>query len=836
MTNFVSLPAEIPNKGMYVSDEMDPRAIPPGYVVDCKNIEFNKDGCRTRMGYEQYPVALGTLDLMEGRTFTKGADWSAQTDDDIAVAAIGGQFADQKFILDSKSTHDTLYYNLSSTIDITKYKRLSFYFYSDQSLVAGAFNIILSEETAASTETGVSAGNTVVIASEAYTTGSWTQYQLYIRDGSKDYSDIDALKSVSIEFDYAKTTATKYYAFYDFQLDEGATVLPLADAITGVDSFSQADDTKVLIGHTHVGSFRFDEGERTWNLLHVAELCDCDIDTIDDWSDDANCTASISVDRKHGTGAIKIVYDGTAGAIATYDPTLALDDSGYEGASTTHSLCLWIKSSINQSANAIKIHVIDDAAGDVAHTIADALTADTWKFVRIDYVKSTSGTVDGITVEDDSGNAATVTVDSIYITKKLTGTSADIVDSEAIGDSLYWCNGEDVVSLWSSGYTRDYISDGDAPTTCKVLQASPHGDRLHLLNGVIRGTRYYHADWWSAPGVDDGLTTFTAAGWKKMSDTADPIVACLAFEAGRDVIHRRQTMWERLYIGSDAITYTYRPVEDGHGCAAGKTARRCGSSDIWLGWESVYLYDGQTTHDIAESIASALTAGIDRDNIGTSFATVDVGKSCYYLHVPKSGSSSPDSTWAYNWKYQTWSYYDYTDAFRCGTEAVLPYETNFKRWLDAVGTYGEQTSRWLQGGEPGFEQTLLYGDSSGYIHKISNNTVNDNGSAVAAWVTVRSEKFNTLELKDRHIKCTFIASGSTVTVSHSPDLGDTWLNEKVVTLTSSRKTYEYFCNTRARQITYRFKKTTVDDHFRIYLWYPTALPASSITDTTNYTA
>jgi len=831
MTNFVSLPAEIPNKGMYVSDEMDPRAIPPGYVVDCKNIEFNKDGCRTRMGYEQYPVALGTLDLMEGRTFTKGADWSAQTDDDIAVAAIGGQFADQKFILDSKSTHDTLYYNLSSTIDITKYKRLSFYFYSDQSLVAGAFNIILSEETAASTETGVSAGNTVVIASEAYTTGSWTQYQLYIRDGSKDYSDIDALKSVSIEFDYAKTTATKYYAFYDFQLDEGTTVLPLAAAITGVAGFAQADDTKVLIGHTHLGSFKYDVGERTWNLLNVAELCDCDIDTIGDWSDDANCTASISVDRKHGTGAIKIVYDGTAGATATYAPTLNLNDDAYD----THSLCLWIKSSVNQTANYLKIHVVDSDTNVKIHSIDDALTADTWKFVRIDYVRAaaTDHIINGILVEDDTGTAGTVTVDNICIMKKRTGASTDIVDSAAVGDALYWCNDVDVVSTWTTAYTEGYISgDTGVPTACKVLQASPHGDRLHLLNVLTGGNRKYHYDFWSDAGA---LTTFSATSWNALSNSSDPIYACTAFEAGRDIINRRETMWERLYVGSTSMTYTYRPVHGGHGCASGPTARRCGDSLIWLGWDSVYLYDGQETHDIAETVASALIGGIDRDNISTSFATIDEGNCYYYLHVPKSGSTSPDSTWAYNWKYQTWSYYEYTDAFRCGTEAVLSYETNFKRIIDLVGTIAEQNWKLNQGGEPGFEKTILYGDASGYIYKVSNNTVNDDGDAVTAWVTVRPEKFNTLEEKDRHIKVTFIASGSNVTVSHSPDLGQTWLNEQDFTLSSNRKTYEYFCNTRCRQVSYRFKKTAVSDHFRIYLWYPTAIPASSITDTTNYT-
>lgn len=584
------------------------------------------------------------------------------------------------------------------------------------------------------------------------------------------------------------------------------TFLPLTVPIVGLTSLVTSADLKYLFAHTYYGTFIYDSTNGNWGLLYSGLISSCEAG----WVNVSNSTITFpTTGHMEGAKCLKAVF--SAGGSCTLTG-LTLDDTNF----TAHNLMFWIKGSIANTANVVV--TLTRASGDFTKTFTAGQVTTSWALTHEAYGTPNDENITAITIT--TNEAITIYLDDVCIVPDLDSASTDAIRSICANNKAFWTNNYDLIEYWSSGRTISQITDANGPTQAKVIFLSPHGDRFHALN-TNNGV---NCDHWTAAASQTDFTT-SGADWTLMSDSGDPIEACISFEAGRDVIYRRISMWERIYVGGDTI-YQYRPIFGGFGTPAGRTCRRCGEYHIWLGWKSVYMYDGQSVTDIGMTIKRRLVEELDLTNISRNFALVNESKFEYYLFTVPLRSDYPNRVWVYNWKYQTWSIFNYTDDILSGTEAVFSTAGTSVAWENAEGTWASQEGSWIMAGEYGYQDALMLGDYNGNVFQISLSETNDNDEEVESYFITRAFTFNDLEQQDRWLKFSFVASGSTVKVAYSTNLGETWMDEQEFTLASERKLYEYFINTRGRQIQFRFTNSESNGALKLYSYYPSGIPVS----------
>jgi len=524
---------------------------------------------------------------------------------------------------------------------------------------------------------------------------------------------------------------------------------------------------------------------------------------------------------RKGTYSSKVTIEAafTTGVAAYED--FASDDF----TAATH-LHFFIKSDIATDANDLQIILGDTTAGgtpvggsDGGRFNVPALTAEVWKEVSIKM--TTPGdltTVESVAlyVKVDNG-AQVVHIDDVMVTIETTGDEDDIITSEVMNDLYVYSNNIVPLMFWDMSTATTAILYAGCTLAAKCIRR--FGERL-CLYGVT--STYPQRVQWTEVG---GITAVTPVA----EDWTDPGSGNTDLEStmGTDhiqtaeklgnymVIYGERTIVLQDYVGVVDDPFAFYTRVSGIGLAAERAIVNLGNRHIFLGWDDVYEYKGgKEAIPIGWNIKKELFSIIDAQYIGRSFMVYNGVKDELRLYVPTSGNTLPNIYFSLNLKTKSWS-----RGTRAHTSSGHYTRASADTWASigsgATDTWNNQSIRWdsliLQALAP----IDLYGGASGVVTYGDETELNLAGSAIDGYFETkdfvtgdgyRRTTTNWMEL-------TFEAKGDKLYIRYSLDLGVSWSEAKIFTLTDEWKKYNYDFEATSPQIRFKIRNGNVSEEF-----------------------
>jgi len=614
--------------------------------------------------------------------------------------------------------------------------------------------------------------------------------------------------------------------------------LPLPGSVIGSDQLYLFSGSDYLLAMTTCGVWKYDATNDYWDTIMTTEQED-DCETT--WTAKANVTVaddSTAGNYKEGTASQKISPDAnfTTGVMAYRNQVLG-DKSGYG------LVCLWIKSSIAQSAGALEFIISNDAncATETENIDIPALAANTWKLAFI-----TIATPSGISSVDSLGLKATsdfgacdIYIDDIEFVEVFSSDvtydsdDTDICSYDYIRDTTqtepWWIMTNCVDSMWKwtgDGALAALISDypsGVTSLTCRDL--IEFKDHLLLLDVTEEGDRYPQRVRWSdtADPTDflNGNASYVDLGG------ADWIQTAAKFKGDYVVVFKERSIWVG-YATGDSDIFQFDQRVTGAGCAAPRTVESLGDELVFLGWDDVYVFNGIDYESIGSPIQRELFDTMDPGAIDKCFGVIVEEQKEYWLFVPSTGSDYCDIAWVFNYELNKWTKHDFADVDGTtnGISAYGYYEKQSSVTFDSLsGTFDAQTWRFDDREVLEAAPTTLFGDTDGYVYEYDQLVSNDDGTTIDGWFSTKDFMFTQLMERQVILRLDVYADGN-MDVCYSTDSGTTWSDAASITCSSyaiQRIWWRVDCGT----IRFRFRNNTSGEHFdfreaRIY-WEPSGI-------------
>jgi len=472
------------------------------------------------------------------------------------------------------------------------------------------------------------------------------------------------------------------------------------------------------------------------------------------------------------------------------------------------------------NANADNTFYIDSLLGSVDSFVdfnIPAVAANTWTEVSVD--KDFSALDDVLSVSlvvvNDKG-AVTINIGDVMATIELTGDEDNNFVAAVVNDYYIFSNGIVPLLCWNmTDATVAELTGGEA-LACKAMQMI--GERLCLYHlpdlprrvkwTVVGGITPEAADW-TGPGSGD--TDLDSIFGEDVIQTAHKL-------GNYVVIYGEKTIAMQEYTGKTPDDpYAFYVRVAGTGTPSERGVCNLGDKHIMLGWDDVYIYKGGTdVQSIGDKVSRELFDLINPTYIHRSFVVYLDEQYEVRIYFPLIGSTTPNCYFTYSLSNGSWSR---------GSRSYMAFGaykkiTGADTWdtiATATTTWDELTIRWNDVSLEKLSPLSIYGDANGILYQDNETVLNLAGVPIDSWWDTKD--FVVGEGYRRQttswMSLGFEATGDTITVYYSTDLGESWSAGVEFTLTDEWKVYRYDLNVNAPQIRFRFENDALSETFEL---------------------
>ncbi len=618
--------------------------------------------------------------------------------------------------------------------------------------------------------------------------------------------------------------------------------LPLDSQVVGLVNVNKLGgaDLPVQIAFTLDHAYYKDNSTPfNWQIMTQGTLIeDCE----DVWTDNADVTTTLrtgTLEYKRGAKAIKISIESNFGVgIAAYENFSAKDLTG-----DTY-LHLWYSYTQGPiAADVLSIRLSEQNAGGGGATYADyniPAVGIPWQRLLLPLNApdaSNGGTYPddlnavlsvSLVVNSDPGTVA-INLDDIRTVKVFTGDEDNLVSSAFFpnqsAEKVYITNNKDFPQQWDLDVSSEtmfeditnlsgvFSSAGDTARAVGVYK-----NYLLLMNTIEGGTDMGQRVRWCDTADATNWTTGKARHRDSIEDNGKlmggkPI-------GGSFALYYERAIENMTFIGGYAI-FDFKVRVPGLGSPVGLSIQEIpGNQHIFLGTDlGLYTYNGSVVVPLSEGIVKDyINDTLNTKYFDRTFAFVWTENNEYHLWYCNS-SSTPDTCIVYNYVNKTHTIYSLPT-----TAGSVYYEASTVTIDNLSGTINALDGTINDLGSSAFSASAIIGDNSGYVYQIKNATLNDNGSAITAYLETKDFMFGSPERTDRVLKLGYSAKGNSLIVSHSTDEGATWLKNQTQSLTAIYTQYDYFLNKTPKKIRFRFYNNTVSETFAVRWYQPWVIP------------
>lgn len=473
--------------------------------------------------------------------------------------------------------------------------------------------------------------------------------------------------------------------------------------------------------------------------------------------------------------------------------------------------------------------------GDVwAEYNVPALTAGVWKEVSV-ALASPAAAHAGVTcptdltaiesvslvVVSDIG-AQIVNLDDIMCTIESTGDVDNNVVAAVVNDYYIFSNGtEDPLLYWNMGAGLFVKVTGGANLGCKAMAML--GERLCIYH-ILAADAPRRVMWTIIGGVStppvatDWTDDASGAGDVDLDSTFGEDVIQTAHKLGNYVVlYGKKTIVMQEYIGLTSRPFAFYTRVNGKGVPSERGVANLGDKHIFLGWDDIYLYRGGTdVESIGDRVSKEIFSLINPTYIHLSFTVYLEEQHEIRVYFPLIGSSTPNCYFTYSLDNGSWSR---------GSRSYTAFG-QYKRvegaftW-DTIGTatttWDEVAIRWNDTTNETLSSFNIYGDANGIVYKDDESILNNAGVAIDGYWDTKDFVVGDSYRRGvtNWMALGFEATGDTVMVSYSTDLGSTYSVPVTFTLTEEWKEYKYDLNINSSQVRFRFRNYQLSETFSL---------------------
>jgi hypothetical protein len=607
---------------------------------------------------------------------------------------------------------------------------------------------------------------------------------------------------------------------YGTQFFASTNITPLLGTVMGTKQYVKNDEiSESFVVHTTSDVYVYNTTSKLLECITeglVVEDCE------DVWAVNGTVTCATSADYRKGTYSIAITIPVTTftTGIAAYKNFDAVDLSTYT------YLHFYIKSSIATTATDLDIRISEENAGGTGGSYEDisvpALTAGVWKEVSVVFAGAgaTRNAILSISlVRAANLGAQIIYIDDVMATIPLSGDIDDTISSIVVNDYYVFNNGIVPLLYWDMGTllpTAVELPGGEA-LACRAMASI--GERLctYWAPGAPRRVQWTVAGSLSIPPVETDWTA-SGSGDVDLDSVFGDDVIMTAYKLGNYVvIYGKKTIVMQEYAGLVSKPFSFYGRVHDVGVPSTRAVANIGDKHIFLGWDDIYLFRGGTdVESIGDKVSDELFSLINPTYIHRSFMVYLDEQYEVRLYFPLIGSETPNCYFTYSLSNRSWSRgsRSYTGF---GPYKKMAAADTWDTVGTATTTWDEMAGRWDDVTNELLSPLNIYGDSNGIVYEDNESTLNLAGVAIDGWWDTKDFVVGESYRRDttNWMSLGFEATGDTVMVSYSTDLGLNYSAPVTFTLTTEWKMYKYDINVNSPQVRFRFRNYQLSETFEV---------------------
>ena len=527
---------------------------------------------------------------------------------------------------------------------------------------------------------------------------------------------------------------------------------------------------------------------------------------------------------RKGSGSVKLMIAGAFGdgAVAAYE-----DFTSDDFTAQTH-LHFYIKSSISTAAGDLHLILGDTTGGGTpvggsvsGRFVIPALVAGVWKEVSIAITTPANlATVESVALYVNVDNGAqVVNIDDVMVTTQLTGDEDNNIVATVVNDYYIFNNGiAPLLYYLMDDAVCTEVADGALTLSCRAMQMIGERLCLYRIGDYPRRVQWTEVGGLSTPPVATDWTDPGSGDTDLDSIFGEDVIQTAHKLGNYVVVYGKKTIAMQEYTGKTPDDpYAFYVRVAGTGTPSERGVANLGDRHIFLGWDDVYIYKGGTgVQSIGDKVSRELFDLINPTYIHRSFVVYLDEQYEVRIYFPLIGSTTPNCYFTYSLSNGSWSR---------GSRSYTGFGT-YKRitGADTWDTIGTPTTTWdeliIRWDDVALEELAplnIYGNSGGIVYKDNESVLNLAGVAIDGYWDTKD-----FVVGDGYRRRTtnwmsfgFEATGNTVKVYYSTDLGESWSEGTTFTLDSYWKQYRLDLNVNAPQIRFRFRNAILSETFEV---------------------
>jgi hypothetical protein len=303
---------------------------------------------------------------------------------------------------------------------------------------------------------------------------------------------------------------------------------------------------------------------------------------------------------------------------------------------------------------------------------------------------------------------------------------------------------------------EDYVQKYTGTGSMAILGGNPPYARYcmvyygHLLLGNCKdnatGAALPQSVYWSVRGNPEDWTN-SGYGFVDLLDNDDEITG-MEILGERAFIFKEKSIVGCTYTGQadPAFVFTEDMITE-VGCPSGRTIVNTGREIIFLASDNVYSFNGFEIVPVGSPIIDDLLSVLNTTYDYKSHAVNLPTKNLYCLFITTTSDTNPDLCYVYHYYEKSWTIWAFADNITATT--VLE------------------------------DDTIMMGDSAGYVYDIDFTDTNDNGTNISAYIDTKDFNFISQQIGEftARINESVVRlrdNAGQVNVYASTDHGNTW--------------------------------------------------------------
>ena len=231
-----------------------------------------------------------------------------------------------------------------------------------------------------------------------------------------------------------------------------------------------------------------------------------------------------------------------------------------------------------------------------------------------------------------------------------------------VGDPIRYWDG----LIWTD--LVPVVSTGTVLNTCRILVVFQN--HLVALNGIENGAAFVNRAYWSA--YNDPLTAanwnvdIPGGGGQLDAPTKESIITATIIK-NRLIVYCAQSTWELVYLNNEVTPFRWEQLNSELGAQSTFSCINFDRNIIGIGSTGIHSCNGVTVERIDNDIPDEVYNMLDTETGVTRTCGIrDFKNEMIYWSVPRESkylydtSEYPNSILAYNYKNNSWSYFDDT--------------------------------------------------------------------------------------------------------------------------------------------------------------------------------